>query len=68
MNKNYNAALNDHGAITFKSLVKYLKDCQEALEEAGDESAALRFEILVEHLVSDPTSLPLKFKSIHLGL
>ncbi len=57
------------GNISLSSLIKYVRNCQVALENNGDEDAALRFEILGDYLTEDyKPGQSLEFKTKHLGL
>ncbi len=58
----------DPDAVNFKSLIEFIKQAQADLEAAGDEDAALRFEILLEYLLNDFKGGYLKYNSRALGL
>lgn len=63
------ATLNDDGNIRLSALIKFVREAQHALEQADDNVAALRFEILGDWLLEDykPGS-HLKFETKALGL
>jgi hypothetical protein len=54
--------------VNFRSLVEFVKQAIVDLEAAGDESAALRFEILYDYLTQDFKGGYLKYNSRALGL
>jgi len=58
----------DPDAVNFRSLTEFVKQAQIDLEAAGDESSALRFEILFEYLTNDFRGGYLKYTSKALGL
>lgn len=58
----------DPDAVNFRSLIEFVKQAQIDLEAAGDNDAALRFEILLEYLLNDFKGGYLKYNSRALGL
>jgi len=58
----------DPDAVNFRSLIEFVKQAQVDLEAAGDEDAALRFEIFYEYLINDFRGGYLKYSSKALGL
>ena len=51
--KFHKAALTDGDKIRFGDLINFCKSAKEDLEKAGEEDAALRFEILESWLRED---------------
>lgn len=58
----------DGDAVNFRSLIEFVKNAQRDLKEAGDNDAALRFEIFHEYLLNDFKGGYLKYTSKALGL
>lgn len=59
---------SDPNAVNFRSLIEFVKNAQRDLKEAGDNDAALRFEIFGEYLINDFRGGYLKYTSKALGL
>lgn len=67
--KKHKAALSDGGeAVNLTSLIRFCKQATADLKSAGDEDAALRFEILYEYLLNDFRGGYLHYESKALGL
>ena len=66
--KTHAAGLRDGDTITIGSLVKFCREAKNELEKAGEEDAALRFEIFTDWLLNDYRGGPLKFTTKALGL
>ena len=58
----------DPDAVNFRSLLEFVKQAQVDLEVAGDNDAALRFEILHDYLLNNFRGGYLKYTSKALGL
>ncbi len=54
--------------VNFHSLLEFMKSAIHDLTQAGDENAAIRFEILYEYLKNDFKGGYLKYNSRVLGL
>lgn len=55
--------------VSVRQLVKYIEDAHQALEEAGEDDSALRFELLADYLRNGLTNpAHLKFQTKHIGL
>lgn len=67
--KTHKAAMSDSGeAVNLTSLIRFCKQAATDLKAAGDDDAALRFEILYEYLLNDFRGGYLEYKSKALGL
>jgi hypothetical protein len=51
--KTHAATLRDNDTITLRALVQFCDAARKDLYKAGDQDAALRFEILTEYLRND---------------
>lgn len=61
--------LSDGTGVNLRSVVNYAKQAMVALQEAGEEEAALRFELFAEYLQNDVAGgKPFGFTYKSLGL
>lgn len=67
--KTHKGSISGTETVSTRSLINYLVDAQKALEEAGEEDSALRFELAAEFFRDrwNP-SAPLKFRPLDIGL
>lgn len=54
--------------ISYRSLLKYLREAQAALESAGEDDAAHYFEMLTTTIEEWRPGKPFEFKTRDLGL
>lgn len=66
--KTHAAALRDGDRIALRDLVDFLKEARVELFAAGDDDAALRFELFEDYLRTNFTGGKLKYKPGILGL
>jgi hypothetical protein len=66
--KMHAAALNDTVRVDLKDLLNVLKTAQTELYGAGEEEAAIRFEIFRDYLVNDYRGGKLAYSTRMVGL
>ena len=66
--KTHAASLRDGDTVKLGQLIKFCKDAHKDLEKAGEEDAALRFEILAQALLEDFKGGNLNYSSKMIGL
>lgn len=66
--KTHKAALGDGEKVGLGALITFLKEAERDLVKAGDDDAALRFEIFREYLMNDFRGGFLKYQSKAIGL